>query len=41
MKNVKIAIVFLQLLFIYWLLFGGGELNSPSLGIKFLLWMVS
>lgn len=27
--------------FLYWLLFGGGELNSPSLGIKLLLWLVS
>jgi hypothetical protein len=39
MKNVKIAIISLQIIFLYWLLFGGGELNSPSLGIQFMLWM--
>lgn len=41
MKNVKIGIIIAQLTFIYWLLFGGGELNSPNLGFKFLFWMVN
>jgi hypothetical protein len=41
MKNIKIAIITLQIIFIYWLLFGGGELNSPSLGLHLMLWVVS
>jgi len=38
--NILGAIWFWSLVvFLYWLLFGGGELNSPSLGIHFILWM--
>lgn len=39
MKTLKITIIAIQLLFLYWLLFGGGELGSPSLGFQFMLWM--
>ena len=39
MKNIKIAIISLEVIFLYWLLFGGGALNSPSLGFRFMLWM--
>ena len=37
--NIKNITTITLAIFTYWLLFGGGELNSPSWGIQFLLWI--
>lgn len=40
MLNIAGTIWFWSLVgFSYWLLFGGGELGSPSYGLKALLWL--
>jgi hypothetical protein len=36
---MKKAIIGLELVIIYWFLFGGGELNSPSYGIKAMIYV--
>lgn len=38
-RNLCIAIITIEVLTIWWMLFGGGELNSPNLGLKAMLYI--
>lgn len=38
-RNLYISIIAAESAIIWWVLFGGGELNSPNLGIRFLVYI--